>query len=259
MILVADVHGAFDSLARAAAAGEPLLVLGDLLNVVDHRTHEGMLAEVIGRDAVGLLAELRSRGDGGAAREVWRHVAAGREDEIRERLEALAEESYIAMAAALRGAEAYVTFGNVDRPDRLAANLPPGARFVDGEVVSIEGWRVGFAGGGVPGLGVPGEVGDDEMAGKLAALGPVDVLCTHVAPAVAPLSTDVIGGRPKHSVAVLDYILRHRPRWHYFGDIHQPQATRWRVGATSSHNVGYFRATGRGVRHLPRQHMSPDD
>jgi Icc-related predicted phosphoesterase len=144
-----------------------------------------------------------------------------------------------------------VTFGNVDRPDRLAANLNDGCRFVDGDVVEIEGWRVGIVGGGVPALGVPGEVVEDEMRRKLTGLGPVDVLCTHVAPAVSPLSDDVIGGRPKHSKAVLDYLLDLRPRWHYFGDIHQPQATRWRVGDTVCRNVGYFRATGRPVRHDP--------
>ena len=84
---------------------------------------------------------------------------------------------------------------------------------------------------------------------KLQRLGPVDVLCTHVAPAVRPLSTDVIGGRAKESAAVLDYVEAHRPPWHYFGDIHQPQAVSWRVGATLCRNVGYFRATRRPVRH----------
>jgi hypothetical protein len=59
----------------------------------------------------------------------------------------------------------------------------------------------------------------------------------------------VVGGRLKESPAVLDYLLEHRPRWHYFGDIHQPQATTWRVGDTNCVNVGYFRATRRPVRH----------
>jgi Icc-related predicted phosphoesterase len=251
VILVADVHGAFDQLSRVAATGEPLLILGDLLNIVDHRTHEGMLAEVVGRDVVGRLAELRSRGERRQARELWQMLHAGREEEIRLRLDALTEVAYGAMGEALRGAEAYVTFGNVDRPDRLVAHLPAGCRFVDAEAVEIEGWRVGFIGGGVPGLGVPGEVAEDEMQRKLSGLGRVDVLCTHVAPAVRPLSTDVIGGRRKQSQAVLDYILEHRPRWHYFGDIHQPQALRWRVGDTRCRNVGYFRATGCAVRHVP--------
>lgn len=249
MILVADVHGAFEDLARVAASGETLLVLGDLLNIVDHRTHEGMLADVIGRDQVARLADMRSRGDRQGARAAWASTTAGREDEIRDRIDALIEAAYGEMGRALRGADAFVTFGNVDRPDRLAAHLPPGCRFVDGEVVEIEGLAVGFAGGGAPGLGIPGEISEDDMRDKLDGLGEVDVLCTHIAPAVRALSDDVIGGRPKHSEVVLEYLLQHRPRWHYFGDIHQPQAVRWRVGDTECRNVGYFRATRRAVRH----------
>jgi hypothetical protein len=35
---------------------------------------------------------------------------------------------------------------------------------------------------------------------------------------------------------------------HLFGDVHQPQASRWRIGRTQCVNVGYFRATGRVFR-----------
>ncbi|MDH3398902.1 MAG: metallophosphoesterase, partial [Acidimicrobiia bacterium] len=85
---------------------------------------------------------------------------------------------------------------------------------------------------------------------KLDRLGPVDILCSHVPPAVAALSTDVITGRVEgSSVAILRYLGRHQPAFHYFGDIHQPQASRWRVGGTRCVNVGYFRATRRAIRH----------
>jgi hypothetical protein len=77
----------------------------------------------------------------------------------------------------------------------------------------------------------------------------VDVLCTHLAPAVEPLGRDVIAGRAKHSRAVLDYLLTRSPRWHYFGDVHQPQALSWQVGTTLCRNVGFFHDTGRAVRH----------
>ena len=249
MLLVSDVHGAFDALARVAGMGHPLLVLGDFLNFVDYRTMEGMLADVAGRDFVVRLTDLRERGDHDAARSMWRDFAAGREEEIRGEYHERIVADYERAGDALRGAESYVIYGNVDRPDLLEQMLPAGARFVDGEVVEIEGVRVGFAGGGVASIGVPGEIEEDAMARKLVALGAVDMLCTHVAPAVPPLSRDVVGGRRKQSPAVLDYLLEHRPRWHFFGDIHQPQATRWRVGDTMCVNVGYFRATERPVRH----------
>lgn len=249
MLLVSDVHGAFDALARVARMGEPLLVLGDFLNFVDYRTMEGMLADVAGRDFVVRLTELRERGEHEAARGLWREFARGREDEIRRRYDEKIVVDYGRAREALRGCESYVIYGNVDRPDLLREMLPEGSRFADGEVVEIEGIRVGFAGGGIASIGVPGEIEEDDMASKLASLGPVDVLCTHVAPAVRPLSRDVVGGRLKESPAVLEYLLEHRPRWHYFGDIHQPQATTWRVGDTNCVNVGYFRATRRPVRH----------
>ena len=251
MLIVSDIHGAFDDLARVARLGEPLLILGDFLNFIDYRTMDGMLAEVAGKDFVMRLAELRGRGEDRAARDLWSGFASGREEEIKAHYERSITVEYQRMAEALGGSESYVIYGNVDRPDVLRSHLPDGCRFVDGEVVEIQGIRVGFAGGGVPSIGVPGEIGEDESASKLAALGPVDMLCTHVAPAVRQLSRDVIGGRIKESPAVLAYLLEYRPRWHYFGDIHQPQAISWRVGATRSTNVGYFRATRRPVRHVP--------
>jgi len=249
MLLVSDVHGAFDALARVAARGETLLVLGDLLNFVDYRTMDGMLADVAGKEFVARLADLRARGDRAGAGQMWREFSSGREEEIQERYDEMSRDAYRRAAEALAGSDAYVTYGNVDRPDLLAEMLPDEVTFVDAGVFELEGIRVGIVGGGVASLGVPGEVDDDTMHERLADLGPVDMLCTHVAPAVRPLASDVIGGRPKQSPPVLHYLLEHRPRWHYFGDIHQPQATTWRVGETVCRNVGYFRATGRAVRH----------
>jgi Icc-related predicted phosphoesterase len=160
----------------------------------------------------------------------------------------LARAAYVEICAALEGAAGYVTYGNADQVDMLRDHLPVGMRFVDAEVVEIEGWSVGFVGGGVHRIGVDGEITEEEMAAKLVKLGPVDVLCTHVPPLVEPLARDVIGGGIKGSPAVLDYVREVQPRHHFFGDIHQPQAVRWRVGETICRNVGYFRATGRGVR-----------
>ncbi len=88
------------------------------------------------------------------------------------------------------------------------------------------------------------------MRQKLAALGRVDILCSHLPPSIEPLHRDVITGRlERSSRPILDYLLQYRPPYHYFGDIHQPQASRWRVGPTLCTNVGYFRATKRALRH----------
>jgi Icc-related predicted phosphoesterase len=250
VLIVSDVHGAFDALRRVASSGGPLLVLGDLLNYVDYRTLDGMLAEVAGRDLVAATVALRAAGREDEASARWRAFAAGRESEIRARFAALTRDAYAAAGAALEGCEAYVTYGNVDRPDLLRAALPEGVRFLDGEAVEIGGLRVGLVGGGSPSrLSTPGEVAEEAMAAKLARLGEVDVLGSHVPPAVGPLSSDVIGGRVKGSEALLRYLEEAGPAFHYFGDVHQPQATSWRIGATTCVNAGYFRATGRAVRH----------
>ena len=250
MLLISDVHGEFDGLAAVAASGEPLLVLGDLLNFVDYRTMEGLLADVAGVDVVRRVAGLRTEGRFADARAVWGEFAAGRRDELEVRFDGLVAAEYRRVARALGDSEAYVTYGNVDRPDMLSDALEPlRARFIDAGVVEIEGVRVGFAGGGVRSLGVPGEVSEEDFAEKLGSLGEVEVLCTHVAPAVRQLSHDVVGGRPKQSQVLLEHLLETRPPFHYFGDVHQPQAVEWRVGDTLCRNVGYFRATRRAVRH----------
>jgi Icc-related predicted phosphoesterase len=119
-------------------------------------------------------------------------------------------------------------------------------KYVHGEVISIEGVRFGFIGGGVETpLKADGEMSDQAMAAALEEIGEVDVLCTHVPPAIPELRTDVITGRAERgSDPVLEYINRFQPRLHLFGDVHQPKARNWRLGQTVCRNVGYFRATG---------------
>ena len=63
---VSDIHGAADALARAAAGVDALLVCGDLVNLIDYRTMEGIAAEVFGPEAT---------------RDFVRHRTAGRFEE----------------------------------------------------------------------------------------------------------------------------------------------------------------------------------
>lgn len=249
MLIVSDVHGAAEALRRVASMGEPLLVLGDLINYIDYRSNEGIVADVSGKDLVDEFVRVRATVGHEAASEIWHRHWDGREEELRERYRVVAARAYEDVCDALRGCEAYVTYGNVDRPRMLADHLPEGSRFMDGEVAAIAGLRVGFAGGGMKSIDTPGEVTESEMAAKLSNLGQVDVLATHVPPAIPALACDVIGGREKGSVAILEFVERMQPPFHYFGDIHQPRATTWRIGSTTCINTGYFRATGRATRH----------
>lgn len=247
--IISDVHGAVAALRNVVDGASPLLILGDLINFIDYRTNGGIVADVAGKDFVRRIVELRSEGDYAAAGELWRSYSRGREEEYRARYAEAIDLAYREICAPLEGVEAYVTYGNVDNPDVMRRHLPASAELIEAGTIELLGQRIGIVGGGVPTINSPGEISDDEMARRLELIGPVDILCTHVAPAVHPLATDVIGGRAKGSPAVLDYIQTYQPDFHYFGDIHQPQAVSWTLGATTCTNVGYFRATGRVFLH----------
>lgn len=247
LYVVADVHGAASALADAAPEGAVVLVLGDLVNLIDYRTVEGIVPDIVGAETVREVVALRAQNRFDEADALWRQRSADKIDDIRAKVSAAMKVEYEAVSRALARYRSYVTFGNVDNPDLLKESLPASATFVDGDVVDIEGRTFGFAGGGVPAIGSRGEVDHETMKQKLAGLGPVDVLCTHVPPAIDMLATDLFGPRLKGSPPILDYLEEHQPSWHLFGDVHQPKAFRWRHGKTSCRNVGYFRATGRAV------------
>lgn len=253
VLIVSDIHGEFEALARLAATGDTLLILGDLINLLDYRTGEGIITDVMGESFGREVSERRGDSDYSGMRRLWSDLSEERAREVRREMRAAALAQYEQCRQALGSARGYVTYGNVDRPDMLRESLPEGMRFVDGDRVEIDGLVFGFVGGGIATpVHAEGEVTDHDMAGKLDRLGAVDVLCTHLSPQVGPLHRDVITGRlERSSLPILDYLRRHRPRWHFFGDVHQPQATRWRVGTTLCQNVGYFRATRRAFRFDP--------
>jgi Icc-related predicted phosphoesterase len=112
--------------------------------------------------------------------------------------------------------------------------------------VDLGGWRFGFVGGGLTSVyRTPYEMSEEEFRVKVEAVGEVDVLCTHIPPAVPELLYDTVARRlEKGSVALLEAIRATRPRYSLFGHVHQPLAARVRVGVTECLNVGHFRATG---------------
>lgn len=250
MLVVSDVHGAVSPLRRLVETGELLVILGDLPNLSDYRNGDGAIAEVLGIEFAREAANARAAGDYEKMRSLWLEHVGDRVDEVRSQIGGAIARQYEEMTSALSGGHGIVIHGNVDRPQWLEEALPEGFRYVHGEVVELEGLRFGFVGGGVSTpLRADGEVSDDEMQSLLEGLGPVDVLCTHVPPAVRSLRHDVITGREERgSDPIREYVLEHKPRYHLYGDIHQAQATTWRLGATRCFNAGYFRATGRFLR-----------
>jgi Icc-related predicted phosphoesterase len=249
--LVSDIHGAAEELARAVAGADALLVCGDLVNLIDYRTLEGIAADVFGPEATRAFVAHRTAGRFEEAGQVLRSAAEGREDQVRDQVRAAVRTQYEAVFAAFPE-PTYLTHGNVDDPGQFQDLLGPRVRHLDGESVELDGLRVGFVGGGLPRGPQPrlGERSHEEFAATVARLGPVDVLCSHMPPAIDDLRFDVVAGRPEPgSQALLDYVEEHQPDCLYFGHVHQPRRSRLRVGRTWLVNVGYFRATGRALEH----------
>jgi Icc-related predicted phosphoesterase len=243
---ISDLHGAVQHLDAVGRECDALLVLGDLINVLDYRTMDGILVQVFGREPVAEAAELRAQGRYDEARTAIRRQV-GRGDEFRERFMDLAREEYERVFDALPD-HSYVTFGNVDIPDLLRSLVRGGIRFLDGDTVRLGDTTFGFVGGGVrTPLAVPGEVSDAEYDAKFERIGPVDVICTHMPPRIPWYTYDVVGRRfEPGSVGLIAYVQRHRPKYALFGHVHQPLVERGNIGLTEMVNVGHFQAHGRG-------------
>ncbi len=139
----------------------------------------------------------------------------------------------------------YATYGNVDVPALWPEFARPGTTVLDGEKVEIGGRVFGFVGGGLrTPMRTPYEIDEESYAAKVAALGEVDVLCSHIPPAVPELCYDVVARRfERGSQALLDAIHAVRPKYAVFGHVHQPLTRRMRIGDTECVNVGHFNAT----------------
>lgn len=249
--VMADVHGDLEAVRREAESCDVLLVLGDLINIVDYENSGGILAEVYGSEAVKTWAEHRKEGRMDQARAVFREAAAGRDEtEMRALLFSKIDEAHEAFCSGLPG-NCIVTYGNVDVPDLILKYLPSDVIFADACVLAIDGQRFGFVGGGLPKIGIPGEVSLVDYQAKVDTLGPVDVLCAHVPPAIDDLAYDVVAGfMEPGSAALLDYVKEHQPARVYFGHVHKPRAARAEVGSSMLVNVGHhFRATGKAMVH----------
>jgi Icc-related predicted phosphoesterase len=243
---ISDLHGAVEHLPAVARGCDALLVLGDLINVLDYRTWDGILVEVFGREPVMAAARLRSEGRYTEAREEFRR-RVGEGTDARTRFVELARRDYERVFEALPD-HTYVTFGNVDIPDLLHALRPARVRFVDGEVVDLDGMRFGFVGGGVETpLGIPGEVPQAVYDAKFETIGPVDVVCTHMPPRIPWYTYDVVARKfEPGSIGLIAYVQRWQPRYALFGHVHQPLVDRGAIGRTELVNVGHFQGSGRG-------------
>ena len=133
--VISDLHGAVDHLMEAGRDCDALLVLGDLINVLDYRTMDGILVEAFGREPVEEAVSLRARGRFEEARRTLRS-RVGDTAEVRERYVELARLEYERVFESFPD-NSYITYGNVDIPELLRSFARPGVRFVDGEVIEL--------------------------------------------------------------------------------------------------------------------------
>jgi Icc-related predicted phosphoesterase len=243
--VVSDVHGRADALAVAADGADVLICLGDLLLFLDYADdRRGIFADLFGAELAREYIDLRTAKRFDEARALSARLF-GQYSDPGVIIEKEIKRQYAELFAALPE-PAYLTYGNVDVPKLWAEYLKPGHTVLDGATAELDGWRFGFVGGGLLSVyRTPYEMSEETFREKIEAVGSVDVLCTHIPPAIPELLYDTVARRLEQgSVALLDAIKRIQPRYALFGHVHQPLARRTRIGVTECVNVGHFRATG---------------
>ncbi|GII53819.1 metallophosphoesterase [Planotetraspora thailandica] len=244
--VVSDVHGRADALARAGDGADALVCLGDLILFVDYSDHsQGIFPDLFGPEKATEFIGLRAAGRFEAARAMSALLWAELGGDPRDHIESAVRRQYEQIFAAMPE-PAYLTYGNVDLPPLWNDYLRPGHQVLDGTTAEIGGLTFGFVGGGLrTRYRTPYEIDDEEFARKVEAVGRVDVLCCHIPPAVPELLYDVVARRfERGSEATLEAIRMTQPRYALFGHVHQPLASRTRIGRTECVNVGHFRGRG---------------
>ncbi|MFT2018543.1 metallophosphoesterase family protein [Streptomyces sp. 796.1] len=248
--VVSDVHGNSQDLGKAGTGADALICLGDLVLFLDYADHSrGIFPRLFGVENADRIVALRTARRFDEARTFGRELWAELEARTGGSREAAIESAVRAQYADLFAAfptPTYATYGNVDIPSLWPEYAGPGTAVLDGERVEIGGRVFGFVGGGLrTPMRTPYEIDDETYAAKIAALGEVDVLCTHIPPDVPELCYDTVARRfERGSAAILDAIRTTRPAYALFGHVHQPLARRMRVGRTECVNVGHFASTG---------------
>ena len=249
--VVSDVHGADGALRRAADGSDLFVCLGDLILFLDYDDpSQGIYTELFGEAHTRAYIDARTAGRFDDARvlstEAWARRGVLDPNERWGILSGQVRGQYERLFEAMP-TPALMTFGNVDVPDLWTVYVRPGHRVIDGESVTVGGVRMGFVGGGmVSPMRTPYELTGEQYAEKVAALGPVDVLFTHIPPRVPELTYDTVARRFEFGNAtLLEYIRDVQPAFHLFGHVHQPLRSRMRIGRTECINVGHFHSTGR--------------
>ncbi len=245
--LVSDIHGAHAALSAQVTPADTLVMLGDYANLLDFETLDGIITEILTRPRVIRVMMQVARGEMREAEELVRELTLPAGKHYRQAAELLAE-SYTALFESIP-CDAYLIFGNNDFPDVLQQCRRDNVHVLNGETATIEGLRFGFVSGSPPHsltLSLQGSADHETYSSRVAALGPVDVLCSHVPPSGLGLEYDVVMARDEaSSEALTEHIETHKPRYAFHGHVHNPGKETATLGPTRVMNLGYFRRHGK--------------
>lgn len=244
--VVSDVHYRTEGLAEAGRDCDLFICLGDLVLFLDYDDPvHGIFAETFGADNarryIRLRHQLRFDEARDFSRELWEALGVDPWTTISEQVRSQYAHLFAVMPPGL------LTYGNVDLPALWQDHARADHEILDGQVRAVDGLTFGFVGGGLrTPMRTPFEISDEDYAAKVDQLGPVDVLCTHIPPAVPDATYDVVARRMERgSRALLEYVHDVQPRYLLHGHVHQPMFHRVTIGRTQVINVGHFRSRRR--------------
>ncbi len=243
LAIVSDVHARVDGLREAGDGADLFVCLGDLILFLDYEEPaNGIFADLHGEQMARRYIALRTANRWQEARDLSHRLWASLGDDTWQIINREVSRQYETIFAALPGG--LLTYGNVDVPPLWGQHLRADHRVVDGEVVEVGGLRIGFVGGGLPSpMRTPFEIPEEDFDAKIEALGPVDVLCSHIPPALPEITYDVAARRfERGSAGLVAAVHRWQPRYLFHGHVHNPLAARTRIGRTEVVNVGHFRS-----------------
>jgi len=245
LIFISDIHHGLSGLDKLPANKGPIVILGDLINWIDYRNGSGIAKNIFGEEKISKLITYRKNHDYSSRKNLWEELFSNDPEAIQLKIEKEIVKQYEQVFGKLKQYEVWVIPGNVDSVSAMENAAGSNVKFVDSTIIEHEGYKFGFAGGGVPTpINARGELTEEEFDKKLSRLKGVDIICTHAPPLVNELATDVITNRLEQGWSSLaNFLLENKPLYSLFGDVHQPKATSWIYGETYCVNVGYNRAT----------------
>ena len=149
MIFISDIHHGLSGLKELPIDKGPLVILGDLINWIDYRDGSGIARDVFGDKNVDKLIMYRKNHDFSRRKDLWKDLFAEDPENKQVQIEEAVELQYEDVFRELGNHEVWIIPGNVDSISIMKKIAGDNIEFVDGKIIEYEGFKFGFAGGGV--------------------------------------------------------------------------------------------------------------